>query len=49
MGSVKSKQRSDLATIKVCFDTDSRAFDANNPIMGVIQINSKAAIPAYYI
>lgn len=31
------------------FESDSRAFDANNPITGTIHIDTAAAIPAYGI
>ena len=33
----------------ICFEGDSRAFDANHPIVGTINIDSAAAIPAYGI
>ena len=47
MGSSKSKERISDATLKIEFSDDNRAFDANNPITGVIKINSTRDIPAY--
>ena len=47
MGAEKS--RSNDCTCTVIFEGDSRAFDANNPIVGTIQLDAKATIPAYCI
>ena len=47
MGAGKSKL--DGTSMTICFEGDSRAFDANHPIVGTINIDSAAAIPAYGI
>ena len=47
MGSKNSKL--DGTTLKIHFEGDSRAFDSDNPIEGVINIKSDLAIPAYGI
>lgn len=36
-------------TMKIHFEGDSRAFDSDNPIEGVINIQSNVVIPAYGI
>ena len=35
--------------MNIVFEGDSRAFDANHPIVGTINIDSNQAIPAYGI
>ena len=45
----KSKQRLEGASLKIEFDTENRAFDANNPIVGQIKVDSNVSIPAYGI
>eukprot|EP00354_Favella_ehrenbergii_P003762 CAMPEP_0170451542 /NCGR_PEP_ID=MMETSP0123-20130129/748_1 /TAXON_ID=182087 /ORGANISM="Favella ehrenbergii, Strain Fehren 1" /LENGTH=54 /DNA_ID=CAMNT_0010713267 /DNA_START=47 /DNA_END=211 /DNA_ORIENTATION=- len=37
------------ATLKIEFEGDSRAFDANHPICGAVVIDSKKEIAAYAI
>ena len=46
---IPSKKKSDIATVFVHIENETRRFDAANPIFGVIRIDSKAAIPAYCI
>ena len=47
MGAEKS--RSPDATINVTFESASRAFNADNPIVGMIHINANKTIPAFCI
>ena len=47
MGQGKSKL--DGTTMTIVFEGDSRAFDANHPIVGTINIDTNQAIPAYGI
>jgi len=47
MGAGKSKL--DGVSMEICFEGDSRAFDAQHPIVGTIHIQSNQAIPAYGI
>jgi len=47
MGAGKSKL--DGASMTISFEGDARAFDANHPITGTINIDSNQAIPAYGI
>ena len=49
MGNSKNKSRSDDAEIKVIFESQSPSFNSDNPMIGVITINSKAVVPAYCI
>ena len=43
------KSRLEGATMQIAFEGDSRAFDANHPIIGTINVNCQEAIPAYGI
>ena len=45
----QGKSRMDGATMQIQFEGDSRAFDANHPICGTINIYTERAIPAYGI
>ena len=47
MGAGKSK--SDDATMTVIWESPGRAFNAENPIVGMVKIDAKVTIPAYCI
>ena len=42
-----NKSRLEGASLAINFDGDLRAFDANHPITGQINIHTQKAIPAY--
>ena len=44
-----NKSRLEGASLAINFDGDMRAFDANHPITGQINIHTQRAIPAYGI
>ena len=45
----QGKSRMDGATLRIQFEGDARAFDANHPMCGQIFIDTNRAIPAYGI
>ena len=47
MGAGKSK--SDDATMSVIWESPGRAFNSENPIVGMVKIDAKVTIPAYCI
>ena len=50
MGAEKSKQRLEGASLSIEFEVgENRVFDANNPIIGQIKVDSNVSIPAYGI
>ena len=47
MGAGKSKMEG--ASMTIVFEGDSRAFDGNHPIVGIINVDTNQQIPAYGI